>query len=100
MPMSQFTREEVRRIAVLSRLEFTDAEADALAGQLGRILDYVDQLKALDTEHVEPTSHALRLTNVLRPDTTRPSLSNPQALANAPEAEADCFRVPPIIQEM
>jgi aspartyl-tRNA(Asn)/glutamyl-tRNA(Gln) amidotransferase subunit C len=98
--MSQFTRDQVRKVALLSRLEFTDAEADAFAGQLGRILDYVEKLNALDTTGVEPTSHALTLINVLRPDEMRPSLSNEQTLANAPEAEAHCFRVPPIIQEM
>jgi len=98
--MSAFTRDQVRKVAVLARLEFTDSEADAFAGQLTRILDYVDKLSALDTEGVEPTSHALALVNVLRPDVLRPSLTPEQALANAPQAEAQCFRVPPIIQEM
>lgn len=98
--MSQFTREQVRKVAMLSRLEFSDAEADAFADQLGRILDYVEKLSALDTTDVEPTSHALTRVNVMRKDEVRPSLTNEQALANAPEAEAQCFRVPPIIQEM
>ena len=98
--MSQFTRDQVRKVALLSRLEFTDAEADDFAGQLSRILDYVEKLNALDTTGVEPTSHALALCNVMRQDEVRPSLGNEQTLANAPEAEAHCFRVPPIIQEM
>lgn len=98
--MSQFTREEVRKVALLSRLEFSEAEADAFAGQLGRILDYVDKLSALDTTGVEPTSHALALTNVLRQDELRPSLTPDQALSGAPEQEAQCFKVPPIIQEI
>ncbi|MCL5271547.1 MAG: Asp-tRNA(Asn)/Glu-tRNA(Gln) amidotransferase subunit GatC [bacterium] len=95
-----FTRERVRKVALLSRLEFDDTEADAFAAQLSRILDYVAKLDELNTEGVEPTSHSLALSNVLRPDEPRPSLSNAQALANAPEAEAQCFRVPPIIQEL
>jgi aspartyl-tRNA(Asn)/glutamyl-tRNA(Gln) amidotransferase subunit C len=98
--MSLFTREEVRKVALLSRLEFSDAQADDFAGQLGRILDYVEKLNALDTSEVEPTSHALALSNVLRPDALRPSLAPERALANAPEQEAQCFKVPPIIQEM
>lgn len=98
--MSQFTREQVRKVALLSRLEFSDEQADVFAGQLSRILEHVDKLGELDTEGVEPTSHALALSNVLRPDVVRPSLANEAALANAPEAEAGCFRVPPIIQEM
>ena len=98
--MSPITREEVGKIALLSRLEFTDEQADAFAGQLGRILAYVDKLSALDTTDVEPTSHALALVNVLRPDEVRPSLTPEQALANAPEQEAQCFRVPPILPGM
>ena len=97
--MSRFTREQVRKVAVLSRLEFSDAEADAFADQLSRILTYVEKLNVLDTTDVEPTSHSLALINVLRPDQTRPSLTPAEALANAPETEAQCFRVPPIIQE-
>ncbi|MEN6627565.1 MAG: Asp-tRNA(Asn)/Glu-tRNA(Gln) amidotransferase subunit GatC [Candidatus Sumerlaeia bacterium] len=95
-----FTREDVRKIAVLARLELSDAQVDAFAGQLGRILAHVDKLGELDTEGVEPTSHSLRLVNVLRDDVPRPSLPNEAALANAPEQEAGCFKVPPIIQEM
>lgn len=97
--MSQFTREQVQHIALLSRLEFGAEQADAFAAQLSRILEHVDQLGKLDTDGIEPTSHALKLTNVMRPDATRPSLSNAEALANAPDKEAGCFRVPPIIQE-
>jgi len=98
--MSRFTPELVKKVALLSRLEFTEAEADAFAGQLSRILDYVDKLSALDTTDVEPTSHALALVNVIRPDQVRPSLTPEQALANAPEHEAQCYRVPPILQEL
>lgn len=98
--MSRFTREQVRKVAVLSRLEFGDEQADALADQLTRILDHIDKLNELDTAGVEPTASALTLTNVLREDEVRPSLSRDQALANAPEAQAGCFRVPPIIQEL
>lgn len=97
--MSTFTREQVRKVALLSRLEFSDGEADAFASQLSRILGYVDQLNELDTTGVPPTSHALNITNVLRDDMARPSLSNEAALANAPQSELGCFKVPPIIQE-
>ena len=97
--MSRLTRQDVHGVAVLARLSFSDDEADALAGQLSHILDYVDQLRALDTEGVEPMAHPLALTNVLRDDTRAASLAHDDALANAPEREAGCFRVPPIIQE-
>jgi aspartyl-tRNA(Asn)/glutamyl-tRNA(Gln) amidotransferase subunit C len=98
--MSQFTREQVQKVALLSRLEFTPAEADAFADQLTRILEHVDELNKLDTTGVEPTSHSLPLMNVLREDEARPSLTNEEALANAPDQAAGCFKVPPIIQEL
>lgn len=96
----QFSRDDVRKIAVLARLELSDEQTDAYADQLGRILSHVDKLGELDTEGVEPTSHSLRLVNVLREDVARPSLPNEAALANAPDKESGCFKVPPIIQEM
>lgn len=96
--MSQFTREQVQKVALLSRLSFTDAEAEAFAGQLSAILEHVDELEKLDTTGVEPTSHSLALTNVMREDEPRASLTNDQALTNAPDQAAGCFKVPPIIQ--
>jgi aspartyl-tRNA(Asn)/glutamyl-tRNA(Gln) amidotransferase subunit C len=98
--MSRLTREQVRKVALLSRLAPSDAEADAMAEQLSRILTHVEKLNELDTAGIEPTSHALTLVNVLREDEARPSLPRERALANAPDQEAGCFRVPPIIQEL
>ena len=97
--MSIISVEDVRHIALLARLEFGDDEIGRFAGDLNQILEYAEKLQALDTQDVEPTSHAVRLANVFREDAACPSLTNDQALANAPDAEAGCFRVPPIIQE-
>lgn len=97
--MSRLTRDEVRQIAVLSRLEFSDDEADRFADQLTSILDYVEKLNELDVDGVEPSAHALTIRNVMREDETRPSLDRDAALNCAAESEAGCFRVPPIIQE-
>lgn len=97
--MSRIDRDTVRHVALLSRLEMSDAEADRFTRELDAILDYVDKLGELDTAGVEPTSHSLRLSNVFREDAVRPSLPAAEALANAPEREDDCFKVPPIIQE-
>ena len=90
----------VRHIALLSRLELSDEEVRRFSGDLNAILAYVEKLRELDTDDVPATSHALPQTNVFREDVVRPSLTNEQALANAPEAENGHFRVPPIIQEM
>ncbi|MFP4381065.1 MAG: Asp-tRNA(Asn)/Glu-tRNA(Gln) amidotransferase subunit GatC [Candidatus Sumerlaeia bacterium] len=94
------TEEKVRHIALLSRLDCSDEEIHGFAEDLNEILQYVEKLNELDTENVEPTSHALRQKNVFRQDHVRPSLNNEEALANAPEAEAGHFKVPQIIQEM
>ena len=97
--MSKITREEIEKVALLSRLSFTPAEADLFAEQMSKILDYAEKLNEVDTRGVEPTSHALALTNVFREDAPRPSLSVEDVLGNAPESEDDCFKVPQIIQE-
>jgi aspartyl-tRNA(Asn)/glutamyl-tRNA(Gln) amidotransferase subunit C len=94
------SEETVRHIALLSRLECTDEEIRAFAADLNEILEYAEKLKELDTTGIEPTTHALRQKNVFREDVTRPSLTNQQALANAPESEAGHFKVPQIIQEL
>lgn len=98
-PAHEFSEDEVRHIALLGRLELTDDEVHRFAREFGDILGYVEQLRELDTEGIAPTSHAVARTNVFREDAPRPSLTNAQALANAPEAEDGYFRVPPIIQE-
>ena len=93
------SEETVRHIALLSRLECNDEEIHRFAGDLNEILDYVEKLKELDTSDVEPTSHAVRRKNVFRDDVPRTSLTNEQALSNAPDTENGCFKVPQIIQE-
>lgn len=97
--MQIVSEETVRHIALLSRLECDDAEIRKFAGDLNAILEYVEKLRELNTEGIEPTTHALRQKNVFREDAVCPSLRNEQALANAPESEAGHFKVPPIIQE-
>lgn len=88
---------EVRRIAKLSRLNLSDEEVRLFTGQLARILDYVKQIESLDTQGVEPLAHALPVTDVLREDEPREGITSEQALANAPETQGDCFRVPAVL---
>ncbi|HNY25821.1 MAG TPA: Asp-tRNA(Asn)/Glu-tRNA(Gln) amidotransferase subunit GatC [Candidatus Sumerlaeota bacterium] len=99
MTQQWISEETVRHIALLSRLECSEADIHRFSGELNAILGYVEKLQELDTEQIEPTSHALRLHNVFREDVVRPSLTNAQALANAPEARDGHFKVPQIIQE-
>ncbi len=91
--------EEVEHVARLARLELSEADKERMRRELDRILSYIDKLRALDTEGVEPTSHAVPMTNVMREDATRPSFPQDEMLANAPERSDDFFRVPRIIEE-
>ena len=93
------TREEVQHVARLARLELTDDELERMRVELDAILAYIDKLRALDVEGVEPTSHAVPLVNVMRDDDVRPSLPLDEMLANAPDRDGDQFRVPRIIED-
>jgi aspartyl-tRNA(Asn)/glutamyl-tRNA(Gln) amidotransferase subunit C len=96
--MSDITREDVAHLARLARLAVTDDELDVFSGQLDAILDTVARVSEIDDD-VPPTSHAVPLTNVLRPDEPAPSLERAAALAGAPAAEEGRFRVPRILGE-
>jgi aspartyl-tRNA(Asn)/glutamyl-tRNA(Gln) amidotransferase subunit C len=101
--MPAITREEVAHLARLSRLDLTDAELDHFAGQLDQIISAVakvtEAVGAVGDEDVPPTSHALPLTNVMRPDEEQPCLGPELALSQAPAAEQQRFRVPRILDE-
>ena len=90
---------QVRHVAHLARLELTDEQVDRLSTELSAILDYVDQLKCLDTNDVEPTAHPLPIRNVFRDDEVEPSLDPETALANAPQREGTFFRVPKVLNQ-
>jgi aspartyl-tRNA(Asn)/glutamyl-tRNA(Gln) amidotransferase subunit C len=92
------TPDDVRAIASLARLRFTDAERERLAGELSRILDYVDQLDELDTADVPPMAHVLDAPNVFRPDRVEQRITRDEAFANAPDADGRYFRVPKVIE--
>ena len=97
--MPSITREEVAHLARLSRLELKAEELDHFAEQLNAIVDAVARVSEIDAEDVPPTSHPLPLTNVMRADVVRPSLTPAEALAGAPAAEEQRFRVPQILGE-
>ena len=90
--------DQVRYVAELARLELDPGEEARLTGQLNAILEYMSQLSEVDTEGVEPTSHVLPLTNVMRDDDVHECLSNAEALANAPAADQGHFSVPKILE--
>jgi aspartyl-tRNA(Asn)/glutamyl-tRNA(Gln) amidotransferase subunit C len=89
------TREEVLHVAKLARLELTEDEVVRLTEQLGAILEAVSKVSELDLSDVPPTSHPLAVVNAWEEDEPRPSLGLDDVFANAPEREADLFKVPP-----
>jgi aspartyl-tRNA(Asn)/glutamyl-tRNA(Gln) amidotransferase subunit C len=93
------TRDEVAHLARLARLAVTDAELDVFAGQLDVILGSVARVGEVAADDIPPTSHAVPLENVFRPDELRPGLTQEQALSGAPASEDGRFRVPQILGE-
>ncbi len=92
------TPEEVRKVALLARLELTDDEIEIQARHLNDLLKQFEILQALDLTGVEPTSHSIPVYNVFREDSTRPCLSRQEALANAPQSRDGFFVVPRIVE--
>ncbi|MCB2154033.1 Asp-tRNA(Asn)/Glu-tRNA(Gln) amidotransferase subunit GatC [bacterium] len=95
--VERIDRDRVRHVALLSRLELSDDEVERYSRELTEIVGHLNLLAELDLDGVEPTSHAIPTRNVFRTDVPSKSLAPGQALANAPEQEDDCFKVPQII---
>jgi len=96
--VAKLSLEEVEHIAELARLGLSDAEKETFRDQLSDILDYADILSRLDTRGVPPTASALPVSTVMRRDELRPSLPTEEAMANAPDAEDDQFRVRAVLE--
>lgn len=94
----KITRAEVEHVSRLARLALNEAELDSLTNEMDAILDYVEQLKTLDTEGIVPTAHAVPMENAFRPDKIRIGFTSEQALSNAPDTADSAFRVPRIIE--
>jgi aspartyl-tRNA(Asn)/glutamyl-tRNA(Gln) amidotransferase subunit C len=95
----RLSADEVRHVAELAKLRLTEAEIEQFAGQLSAILEYAERLQEVDTSSVPPTPYILPLVNVMREDVPAPSLSNKEALANAPDSEDGFFRVRAVFEE-
>jgi aspartyl-tRNA(Asn)/glutamyl-tRNA(Gln) amidotransferase subunit C len=90
---------QVRKVARLARLELTEEEISEFTGQLSAILDYVEKMNKLDTNDVEPLAHCLPISNVFRRDCVKESLGTEKTLANAPQRDAEFFKVPKILDD-
>ena len=88
---------EVRKLALLARLDLSDDEVASVGPQLDSILAFVEQLTELDTTDVEPMTTALDVDNRWREDRQMDGLTNQESLANAPSQSEGCFLVPPVL---
>jgi aspartyl-tRNA(Asn)/glutamyl-tRNA(Gln) amidotransferase subunit C len=89
---------DIKYVAHLARLSLTAEEEQKMEKQLGDVLGYIEKLKEVNVEGVEPTAHAFPLVNVTRPDEIRPSLTQNEALRNAPATANGLFMVPKIVE--
>jgi aspartyl-tRNA(Asn)/glutamyl-tRNA(Gln) amidotransferase subunit C len=93
------SKEQVRHVAMLARIGLEPGDEEFYADQLSGILEHIDRLQQLNTDHIAPTAQVVEVTNTLREDVPRPCLSQEEALANAPAAVDGFFRVPSIQEE-
>lgn len=96
--MSIIDREQVHKVANLARLEMTPEEEERMTAQLSSILEYFQQLSELDTTDVPPTTRAIDVSNVTRPDELQPFPNREALLKEAPDQDGDFFKVPQILQ--
>lgn len=94
----KISRQEVEHVSRLARLALNDKELDSLTGEMDAILGYVEQLNTLNTDDIVPTAHAVPMENAFRADDVKPSFTIEQALANAPDASEEAFRVRRVIE--
>lgn len=92
------TLKDVEHVANLARLELSDAEKSQFTDQLNAILKYAEKLNELNTDDIEPTSHVLPITNVMRDDVRKESLPIEKVLLNAPDEEDGQIKVPAVLE--
>ena len=93
------TENDIKTVASLSRLRISDEESAEVMEQLDKFLTYVENLQAIDTENIQPTTYALPMQNVFRADVVKKSLDRELALSNAPLKEDGYFKVPRVLEE-
>ncbi|WP_162052862.1 Asp-tRNA(Asn)/Glu-tRNA(Gln) amidotransferase subunit GatC [Pontibacter pamirensis] len=88
----------IKKLAHLARLEFNEEKEQEMLQDLNKILNWMDKLRELDTENVEPLTHMSEEVNVLREDAARNTVTHEEALLNAPKKDSDYFRVPKVLE--
>ena len=96
--MSRISKDEVKHVAHLARLEFSEQDVEKFANQLDAIIGFAEQLNELDTSNVKPTTHVLDMKNILREDKSVKGLPREEVLKNAPDHQDGQVRVPTILE--
>lgn len=94
----KITREEIEKLAHLSRLQLNDAALHQMEVDMNKMLSFVDKINELEIENVEPLTYMTEEVNVLRKDETRHDIDHEEALKNAPDADSDYFKVPKVMR--
>ncbi|MFA5668267.1 MAG: Asp-tRNA(Asn)/Glu-tRNA(Gln) amidotransferase subunit GatC [Balneolaceae bacterium] len=92
------SKNDVKYIANLAKLQLTESEAVSFTGDMNKILEYMKMLSEVDTDGVEPLEHVIELDSRFRKDVALEPLPHDEALKNAPDADSDYFRVPKVIE--
>jgi aspartyl-tRNA(Asn)/glutamyl-tRNA(Gln) amidotransferase subunit C len=92
------TKDTVKYVAQLARIELKAKELEELAGQLQEIINFIDKLKKIEIKNIPATSHILPISNVFREDKPQESLAEDKALKDSPQREGDFFGVPKVIE--
>ncbi|MEX1376748.1 MAG: Asp-tRNA(Asn)/Glu-tRNA(Gln) amidotransferase subunit GatC [Eubacteriales bacterium] len=92
------TKEQVKYIASLAKLEIEEKDLDAFTKEMEQIIEFADSLNKIDTEGIEPTAHIQGIENVLRKDSEPVTFGTEKLLENAPEKVDTCFSVPKVVE--
>lgn len=94
----KITKEQVEKVAHLARLNLTEEEKEQMTKDMEAIIEFADQINALDISDVAPTAHIIPINNVFRKDEIQPSMDRDLLLSNAPSKEQGCFSVPKTVE--
>jgi aspartyl-tRNA(Asn)/glutamyl-tRNA(Gln) amidotransferase subunit C len=95
----EITNEIIDKLAKLAKLQFKDEQRDGIREDLTKIIAFVDKIDELDTEGVEPLVHMSREINVLREDEVKETITQAQALKNAPSKDSDYFKISTVLNK-
>ena len=93
------TKDDVKKVAKLAKLAFSEEELDTFTDQFNQILEYFNKLNELDTDNIEPTSHVLDLKNIYKEDKVQPSFPREAMLKNAPSHDEEYIKVPKVVKK-